>query len=87
MSKAADARKGTKVGREGGERFEASILHREAGTGGETRLGRCWIEEFLQEWKETAWKMFGGGWNSREDRKCGVDVLPWQPLRGTADRE
>lgn len=59
MTKAADARKGTKVVGEGGERFEASIVHREAGTGGEERQGRCWIEEFLQEWKEMMWKMFG----------------------------
>lgn len=59
MTKAADARKGMKVGREGGERFEASIVRREAGTGGEKLQGRCWIEEFLQEWKEMMWKMFG----------------------------
>lgn len=59
MTEAADARKGTKVVREGGERFEASIVHREAGTGGEKRQGRWWIEEFLQEWKEMMWKMFG----------------------------
>lgn len=59
MTKAADARKGTKVFREGGERFEATIVHREAGTGDEKHQGRCWIEEFLQEWKEMMWKMFG----------------------------
>lgn len=27
------------------------------------------------------------GWKSREDQGCGVDVLPWRPLRGTADSE